>query len=104
MPASMLYDDLLALHGRDCRLSRAGDDGGEDLVATLTQVGERRRRGEWEEFSLLFRVAVSGLPRQGLYNVMFDGDDAREMFLVPVGREGAHVVYEASFNRIAGAA
>lgn len=106
MPASMLYDDLLALQGCGCRLRRlgAGDEGADDLPATLWQVGERRRRGDCEEFSLLFHVAASGMPRQGLYGVTFDGDDTREMFLVPVGREGTQVIYEASFNRSFGTA
>jgi hypothetical protein len=39
-----------------------------------------------------------------LYDVVFDGEPVRQIFLVPIGIEGGQVVYEACFNRAIGAA
>jgi hypothetical protein len=101
MSASMRYEDLLALRGRDCRLQPLGDDAAVELHAVLADVGERRERQGYEQFALVFRAQESGEPQQCIYAVTFDGDEAREMFLVPIGREGAQVSYEACFNRSA---
>jgi len=97
MSASMSHEDLSRLQGRSCRL-RASEGGGE-LTAVLAEVGERRERQGYEHFSLLFHVQQADAPRQGLYVVAIDGEPEREMFLVPVGRDGSQVTYEACFNR-----
>ncbi|HEU4612081.1 MAG TPA: hypothetical protein VFS15_08390 [Kofleriaceae bacterium] len=104
MPASMRYEDLSALVGRDCRVRALdrGDDAAE-LAGVLVEVGERRVRQGYEQFALLFKVAEAGMPQQGIYAVRFDGEDARDIFLVPVGREGGATAYEAVFNRTAAA-
>jgi hypothetical protein len=103
MTASMRYEDFAALVGRACRLTPSpATDGAGELVGTLDEVGERRERQGYEQFALLFRTG--GEPRQGLYDVVFDGEPAREIFLVPIGIEGDRVVYEACFNRTIGAA
>jgi hypothetical protein len=47
----------------------------------------------------LFKVDEPGVPQQGNYAVVFEGEDARDIFLVPVAREGARIAYEAVFNR-----
>jgi hypothetical protein len=102
MPASMGYEDLLALLGRACRVRALDREGGAvDLDGVLAEVGERRERQGYEQFALLFKVEESGVPHQGNYAVLFDGEDAREIFLVPVARAGAQVAYEAVFNRSA---
>lgn len=54
-----------------------------------------------------FSVFLSGPAdrplHQGLHTLRPDGDDAFEVFLVPVGREGDRLVYEAAYNREGGA-
>ena len=103
MTASMRHEDFAALAGRTCRLTPSpAADGAGELAGTLSEVGERRERQGYEQFALLFRA--DGEPRQGLYDVVFDGEPARAIFLVPVGIEGGQVVYEACFNRAIGAA
>ncbi len=102
MTASMRYEDLSALQGRACRirsLDREGD--AVELVGVLAEVGERREQRGYEQFALLFKADEPGHPQQGNYEVEFDGDEARWIFLVPVAREGARIVYEAVFNRTA---
>lgn len=100
MTASMRYEDLSALLGRPCRI-RSLDREGEavELVGVLADVGARREQQGFEQFALLFKVEEPGRPQQGNHAVEFDGDDARDIFLVPVAREGAQVLYEAVFNR-----
>lgn len=105
MPASMRYEDLAALTGRDCRvrpLDREGDVA--ERSGVLVEVGERRVRQGYEQFALLFKVSEVGMPHQGNYAITFDGEDARDIFMVPVARDGGHVAYEAVFNRTAPAA
>lgn len=101
----MHYEDLSALVGRVCRI-RALDRGEDasELAGVLVEVGERRVRQGYEQFALLFRVVETGMPQQGNYAVRFDGEDARDIFLVPVGRDGDGIAYEAVFNRTATAA
>ncbi|WP_395684409.1 DUF6916 family protein [Dokdonella sp.] len=105
MPASMRHEDFSALLGRACRVRSLDREGGAvELVGTLAEVGERRERQGYEQFALLFKVEEPGVPQQGSYAVEFDGEDAREIFLVPVAREGLRIAYEAVFNRAVGAA
>ena len=99
MSASMRYEDLLALQGRECQLHLLDAQQAIDLSALLTEVTVRRERQGYEQFSLLFRARATEMPQQGIYSVSFDGDEARECFLVPIGREGDEVSYEACFNR-----
>lgn len=69
------------------------------LDGVLSEVGERRELGGYERFSLLFRADEGSGPRQGTYAIRF-ADHARwEIFLVPVARVEAQIVYEACFNR-----
>lgn len=98
----MRYEDLSALLGRACgirSLDREGD--AVELVGVLAEVGERRERNGYEQFALLFKVTEPGVPQQGNYAVAFDGHDPRDIFLVPVARDGMQVAYEAVFNRTA---
>jgi hypothetical protein len=105
MPASMRHEDLSALLGRACRI-RSLDREGEvvELAGVLAEVGERRERQGFEQFALLFKVDEPGRPQQANYAVMFDGEETRDIFLVPISREGVQVTYEAVFNRAAATA
>jgi hypothetical protein len=96
MHASMHHEDFRKLQGRPCML-RAGD--GVELPAVLAEVGERRERQGFEQFSLLFRARQEDAPQQGLYRVAIEGEAEGELFLVPIGRDGDQVSYEACFNR-----
>ncbi|MBA8885389.1 DUF6916 family protein [Dokdonella fugitiva] len=102
MTASMRHEDFAALAGRPCRLIAQPEDGGGERTGVLSDVEERRERQGYEQFALLFRA--DGAPQQGLYDVVFDGEPVRQIFLVPIGIEGGQVVYEACFNRAIGAA
>jgi hypothetical protein len=97
MTASMRHEDFAALAGRTCRLIPKNADDGAERAGMLSEVSERRERQGYEQFALLFRA--DGAPQQGLYNIVFEGEPAHEIFLVPVGIEGGQVVYEACFNR-----
>jgi|GEM_PF-6737451 len=100
MPASMHYDAFAALAGKACRLESLDREGpAVDLPAVLVEVGERKERYVYEQFALLFKATEAGWPQQGNYRVTFEGDDPREIFLVPVARSGDQVDYEAVFYR-----
>lgn len=71
------------------------------MRAVLTEVSERVEYNGYERFSLLFLVADSGPPRQGMYAITLPGAQAQDWFLVPIGRTGEGTVYEACFNRLA---
>ena len=102
MPAPMRYEDLSALLGRPCRVRSLDREGAAvELVGALAEVGERRERQGYEQFALLFKVEEPGAPQQGNYAVVFEGEEARDIFLVPVAREGTQIAYEAVFNRTA---
>lgn len=97
----MHYDEILTYRAQSCTLRYLTAAPGEEptSVAVLDEVSDRLAREGFEQFSLLFRVAGSGAPRQGTYAVTFAGATTWEVFLVPVKREGTDVYYEACFNR-----
>jgi uncharacterized protein DUF6916 len=100
MPESMRYEDFLARRASDCSLRcSAGDAAEQAFPAVLAEVGERGQRQGYEHFSLLFHAETAATPQQGSYAVTFADGVCWEIFLVPVAREGARVVYEAVFNR-----
>lgn len=101
MSEATRYEDFLAHAASTCKLRLdAGDASGPgpELRALLAEVGARSERQGFEVFSLLFHVET-GMPQQGMHAVSFDDGTRMEMFLVPIGREGAMIVYEAVFNR-----
>ena len=105
MPASMRYEDLSILLGRACRVRSLDREGGAvELAGVLAEVGERRERQGYEQFAVLFKVDEPGVPQQGSYAIVFEGDEARDIFLVPVAREDMQTTYEAVFNRLVAAA
>jgi hypothetical protein len=101
MATSMHYDEILARRALPCTLRFVSAQGGDEVVlpGLLAEVGARREQAGFEQFSMLFRVTSAGGPRQGTYAVTFADATSWEMFLVPVQREGADIVYEACFNR-----
>ncbi|MEO6689154.1 MAG: hypothetical protein ABIS07_13915 [Dokdonella sp.] len=97
----MHYDEILARRGQSCTLEYLTAQPGLEPAdaASLAEVSERVASAAFEQFSLLFRVPQPGAARQGTYAVAFADGVNWEMFLVPVRREGADVLYEACFNR-----
>ncbi len=88
---------LHALCGGACALRRQAD--GVVLPARLVGVSERKLQGGYEEFTVLFRVTGDAQPQQGICTVSFENRPAQDMFVVPVGREGVEILYEACFMR-----
>jgi hypothetical protein len=101
MPDSITYDEILARRTLPCVLRYQSAQPGDEpaMAASLADVSERRESAGFEQFSLLFRVAEAGAPRQGTYTIAFVDAPSWEVFLVPLRCEGADVVYEACFNR-----
>ena len=97
----MHYEDILAHRAHACTLEFLTAHPGQEPVvaATLAEVSDRVASAGFELFSLLFRVPHPGAARQGTYAVAFADGVNWEVFLVPVRREGADIVYEACFNR-----
>ncbi len=52
-----------------------------------------------QQFSVVFRGTGETPLRQGMY-ALESGSDKLEIFLVPVGREGNALIYEAAFSRL----
>ena len=81
--------------------------GGEPLPLELVEVqraryaddpaavGPKARR---EPFSLVFRGPRSPWARQGIYRLEHDGLGSFDLFLVPLGPDGAGMRYEAVFT------
>lgn len=79
-----------------------GAPGGHDLtLASATPMGAARRGGKIREhaFSVVFLgpSAAAVLP-QAIYALEHEGLGRLEVFLVPIGRDGDRVQYEAVFN------
>ena len=102
----MHYDEILAYRAQSCTLRYLTAAPGEEptSAAVLDEVSDRLAREGFEQFSLLFSAAASGVPRQGTYSVAFADATTWEVFLVPVRRHGAEVFYEACYNREVAAA
>ncbi|MEO7324953.1 MAG: hypothetical protein ABIW82_09005 [Dokdonella sp.] len=97
----MRYDEILAHRAQSCTLQYQTADGGDEAAttaATLAEVSDLVASAGFERFTLLFRVPQLGAGQQGTYAVAFADGVNWEVFLVPVRREGADVLYEACFN------
>jgi hypothetical protein len=103
MSDALRYEEFRARLASECSL-RYVDAGaaGPGMSAVLAEVGERRERQGFEWFSLLFHVDGVEAPQQGSHVVRFADGVQLEVFLVPIAREGARMVYEAVFNRATG--
>lgn len=106
MTASPSYTEILERCAQSCTLHYLAtpDAAGETpLSAVLSTVSECRERAGYEQFSLLFHADDVAEPRQGMYAVNFADGVRWDVFLVPVERKAAQIVYEACFNRSVGA-
>jgi hypothetical protein len=72
--------------------------GGFDLE--LTQVSERRAAQRQEGFSILFRGPADRFAPQRIYKLKHERLGEFDLFLVPVGKDGEAIMYEAVFNRL----
>lgn len=100
MSDAMRYEDFLTRKASSCGLRfGVGEAAEAAFQAVLSEVGERKERQGFENFTLLFRAEPAGAPQQGIHVVTFADGVQQEIFLVPVARAGAQVDYEAIFNR-----
>lgn len=88
--------------GTAFRLSSSALPAGLDFsLVSATPVGESRRGGQVREraFSVIF-LGPPGAPilPQATYHLEHEALGRLEIFLVPVGREGDRIQYEAVFN------
>lgn len=102
MLETLTADSFTPLVGTAFRLSSSAVPAGLDLsLVSATPVGEARRGGKVREhaFSVLF-LGSPGAPilPQGIYRLDHDALGSLDLFLVPVGREGDRIQYEAVFN------
>lgn len=94
------YADIHARREQACTLRSLSDaDAAPALEAVLASVGERTEHAGYERFSLFFRADQGSGARQGTYAVGFSDGTRWDMFLVPIERAGAQIVYQACFNR-----
>ena len=68
------------------------------LEAELVEVADRTRSKDQVQFSLLFNVPEAAPCEQGLYKVEHPEMEKTELFLVPVGKDGEGIKFEAVFN------
>jgi hypothetical protein len=71
---------------------------------TLVEVAEPEPDDQpdgFEVFSLLFRGAAADFIGQGMHPLAHEALGEFELFVVPIGRDGDDIVYEAAFNRFA---
>lgn len=74
---------------------------GDILPLELTQaqpVGPPPHPGSRQQFALHFRGAGPRILQQAIYRLEHPAFEALEIFLVPVGRDGASILYEAIFT------
>ena len=65
----------------------------------LIQVVDHGSTDTHEQFSLLFLGPVDGPVIQNVYRVEHDKLGAFDLFVVPIGKDGSGVQYEAVINR-----
>jgi hypothetical protein len=74
-------------------------DENTSVEAELAEVRQSSGPPSYEQFSLVFSAPVEGPPEQRIYELEHDGTGSFELFLVPLGRSEAGVLFEAVFNR-----
>jgi hypothetical protein len=74
-------------------------ESGEPFEIELIEVSERKRVRDSENFSIVFRGALSFLLPQRIHRLEHERLGAFEVFLVPIAREADGYHYEAVFNR-----
>jgi uncharacterized protein DUF6916 len=74
-------------------------DENTSVEAKLAEVRQSGGSPSYEQFSLVFSAPVEGPPEQRIYELEHDGTGSFELFLVPLRRSEAGVLFEAVFNR-----
>jgi hypothetical protein len=75
-------------------------DASTSVPLTLESVDERPTPPKFECFSLTFKGPESPQLDQALRELEHEVLGTFSLFLVPVGKEGANILYEAVFNRV----
>jgi hypothetical protein len=70
-----------------------------EVVATSTVASNGRDAGQFEGFSLMFQGPAERFLPQKMYSFEHDTIGSFPLFIVPVGREGSLLKYQAVFNR-----
>ena len=71
---------------------------GQTVDVTLVDVSEMKETARQRSFSIIFSVPDPCRIGQGLYDIQHDVLGAMQLFLVPIGFEGANQEIEAVFN------
>jgi len=71
---------------------------GRRLPIVLERLADRGGEPHCTMFSLFFVIPAGGPTEQGLYRLERDGLGTVDLLLVPVGRDGDAVVFEAAVN------
>ena len=72
----------------------------ERVELRLVEVSELKRSRRQERFSIVFRGPAGNSVPQGLYEFKHETIGSFALFIVPVGQDDQHVLYEAIFNRV----
>jgi hypothetical protein len=75
-------------------------EGFEPVDLELTEVSDLRTARRQEIFSIYFRGPAAFVLPQSIYHLEHNKLDRCDLFLVPIGRDGEGVTYEAVFNRV----
>jgi hypothetical protein len=79
---------------------RVMNDPRIELDLELAQVSEMRTTSSSQVFSILFRGPAGWFMPQHIYRLGHDRLGELELFLVPIGKEGESILYEAVFNQL----
>jgi hypothetical protein len=72
----------------------------DELDLELAQVSELRVASSSQVFSILFRGLADHFMPQRIYRLSHERLGELELFLVPVGKQGESILYEAVFNQL----
>jgi hypothetical protein len=92
----MEYEAFKALQGRDIGI--AGPSG--ELTArvdSVTRLGDSPGDSSRVPFSVVLKAPLEPLLEQRIYQLTVDGQTL-ELFMVPIGPEGAQMCYEIIFS------
>ena len=74
--------------------------GGGTLRLDLVDVEERENSPKLEQFSITFRGTATPVCPQQIYRLEHEKLGVMELFLVPLGPDGAGMLYQSCFNRL----
>lgn len=98
MLTEVSYDDFVRAQGTAFVLS----DTDPEISLALVEVGERRLRGKYESFSLVFTSGKEHFLPQKIYSLKHQSLGEGGLFLVPVEEKEDGFLYQAVFNRETG--